>query len=99
MLRIVDVDPEDYFLNWTLEKSAVVTSDSDEEDDERAVPSETRKHIVYQSALLELFDQVILFKGCQTCGKRVLNKDSHCVPQLFVNLFYPMADNLAEVIT
>ena len=58
-INYVDIDPEDYFLKHTLNISGMqISSDSDEEEVEGRKPSSSRKHLVYQTCLLELFNLV-----------------------------------------
>ena len=53
-------DPEDYFLNRTLNKSAMGVSDCDsDEENEVNDRRSSRKHIVYQTEILELYKQVV----------------------------------------
>ena len=56
----VDQDPEDYFLNRTLNMSAMGVSDIDsDEENEVNDGRSSRKHIVYQTEILELYKQVV----------------------------------------
>ena len=56
----VDEDPEDYFLNRTLNMSAMGVSDIDsDEENEVNDRRSSRKHIVYQTEILELYKQVV----------------------------------------
>ena len=83
----LDQDPEDYFLNRTLNMSGMaVSDDSDEEEELRTVDRESRKHIIYQSAILELYEQVITF--CQ-CYKHLKSEYWAVAPGIyFGSVFY-----------
>ena len=58
VISLLDVDPEDYFLNHTLNMSAMAVSTDSDMEDEVQMRRDSRKHIVYQTALLELYQQV-----------------------------------------
>ena len=56
----VDQDPEDYFLNRTLNMSATGVSDVDSDEENEVIDRRSsRKHIVYQTEVLELYKQVV----------------------------------------
>ena len=79
----VDIDPED--MNFSIQLSGMNISDEDDEMDIGQKQNPERKHIVYQSCLMELFNMV-LYRVIY-CITMIINPTHHLENFIYALLF------------